>query len=342
MSCRTWLTFICLLMIIASAEGLCHWDVEVTPAPGMERCRGNYDSRQNPWPRLPTDAEIETAKEDYLAFLMEGDDQRRIDGVNVAKFHTCEGSWVNRVEMQVDWSWWWSSIAAEPGEGEWKPAISYTFLVYSPGSDEFEFVATTIPSVYFLGMSGDTVQGFATGSCSGGGTTGSSGGSSPPESDDGLPWVVIVGALAVLGAAGFAGAKLLGGKKKTAAAGKPEEKKKKKEQEKVRYILQLSTDRLTVTADATAHLTVTAWKIIGDTPSAPAPEAAITLTIPPEDRGLSVQPPSGQGTVEASVSLVSQVSRNPVTITVTASAGKSSISSTVTVEIPADYVMEFF
>jgi UDP-N-acetylmuramoylalanine-D-glutamate ligase len=46
--------------------------------------------------------------------------------------------------------------------------------------------------------------------------------------------------------------------------------------------------------------------------------------------------------VEASVALVSQVAKSPVLITVTATAGKSSVTAQVTVEIPAEYLMEFF
>jgi hypothetical protein len=121
-----------------------------------------------------------------------------------------------------------------------------------------------------------------------------------------------------------------------------EKKKKEKEPEKVRYILQLSKDRVTITPEATAHLKVTAWKIVGENPPAPAPEAGITLTLPAGNEGLSIQPASGTGSVETSIALVSQVSKSPVSITVTASAGKSSVSAQVTVEIPAEYLMEFF
>ena len=81
---------------------------------------------------------------------------------------------------------------------------------------------------------------------------------------------------------------------------------------------------------------------MGTSPPAPAPEAAITLTVPAGNEGLSVQPASGTGSVEASVALVSQVAKSPVLITVTATAGKSSVTAQVTVEIPAEYLMEFF
>jgi hypothetical protein len=319
-------------------SALCHWAPEVTPPQGVPPCSGYLDSHQQPWPRLPTDAEIETAKGDYLAYLLEGDEVRRIDEVKVVKYHTCEGTWVNHVDMEVKYSWWWVSIS---GEGEWKPLVDYTFLIYDPAHNRFEFVLDIGVSPYFLGFITNAVQGFATGSCSSGGgaVPTSSGGSVSPESDDNS-WIVIIGAIAVIGGGLAIGAKKLAGGK-----GKPDsgdKKKKEKEPEKVRYILQLSTDHLTITPEAPAHLKVTAWKIVGENPPAPAPEAGITLTVPAGNEGLLVQPVSGNGSVETSVALVSQIAKSPVLITVTASAGKSSVSAQVTVEIPAEYLMEFF
>jgi len=338
MSCRTWLFLLCFLLVITPANALCHWAPEVTPPPGVPPCSGSYDSRQQPWPRLPTDTEIETAKEEYLAYQLEGSERRRIDSVVVAKYHTCEGTWINHVDMEVKYSWWWESIT---GEGEWQPSAAYTFLIYDPGSNRFEFVLDIGVSPYFMGLRTDAIQGFATGPCSSGGgaVPTSSGGSAAPESDDNS-WVVIIGAIAVIGGGLAIGAKKLAGGKGKQPSG--EKKKEKKEQEKVRYILQLSADRVTVTPAAPAHLTVTAWKIVGTSPPAPAPEASITLTVPAGNEGLSVQPASGTGSVEAGIALVSQVAKSPVLITVTASAGKSSVSAQVTVEIPAEYLMEFF
>ncbi|HPA07893.1 MAG: hypothetical protein KA094_01430 [Methanoregulaceae archaeon] len=340
MSCRTWLFLLCFLLVITPANALCHWAPEVTPPPGVPPCRGYPDSLQQPWPRLPTDTEIETAKEEYLAYQLEGSERRRIDSVVVAKYHTCEGTWINHVDMEMKYSWWWESVT---GEGEWQPSTAYTFLIYDPARNRFEFVLDIGMSPYFLGFITNPVQGFATGSCSSGGgavVPTVSGGSVAPESDDNS-WVVIIGAIAVIGGGLAIGAKKLAGGKGEKDT-REKKKKEKKEPEKVRYILQLSTDRVTVTPDSAASLKVTAWKIVGTSPPAPAPEAAITLTVPAGNEGLSVQPASGTGSVEASVALVSQVAKSPVLITVTASAGKSSVSAQVTVEIPAEYLMEFF
>jgi len=341
MSCRTWLFLLCVLLVITPANALCHWAPEVTPPPGVPPCSGSYDSRQQPWPRLPTDTEIETAKEEYLSYLLagEGDERRRIDTVQMAKYHTCEGTWINHVDMEVKYSWWWESVT---GEGEWQPSADYTFLIYDPGHNRFEFVLDIGVSPYFLGFITNAVQGFATGSCSkGGGAVPPtvSGGSVTPESDDNS-WVVIIGAIAVIGGGLAIGARKLAGGKGEKDTG--EKKKKEKEPGKVRYILQLSNDRVTVTPDSNARLKVTAWKIVGENPPAPAPEAAISLTIPAGSEGLSVQPASGTGSMETSIALVSQVAKSPVPITVTATAGKSSVTAQVTVEIPAEYLMEFF
>jgi hypothetical protein len=97
-----------------------------------------------------------------------------------------------------------------------------------------------------------------------------------------------------------------------------------------------------VTPDARASLTVTTWKIVGDNPPVPAPEAAITLTVPPGNGGLSVAPAAGQGSLTATLSLAAPVERSPVLLTVTAAVGKSAESAQVRVDIPQEYIMEFF
>jgi hypothetical protein len=235
--------------------------------------------------------------------------------------------------MKVDASWWWESSTGM--EGEWRPGSESSFLIYTPGRNAFEFVFTHVPSAYFSGMYSDTVQGFSTGACS----LGSTGTGPAPPPEDETPWTVIIGAGALIGAGLVLGAKKLGAKGKPA----PDDKKKEeREEEKVRYILQLSTDHLTVTPETAARLKVTAWKVVGTRPPAPAPEAAIALSVPAGNEGLSVRPASGTGSVEAVVALTSAVSTSPVVITVTASVGKSAESAPVTVEIPAEYLMEFF
>jgi len=152
---------------------------------------------------------------------------------------------------------------------------------------------------------------------------------------DGI-WIVIIGMLVILVGGLALGTKKFGKQKNSE---KIDERNKK---EQIRYILQLSTDRVTVTPDSPAKLEVTAWKVVDSRPPVPAPEAAITLAITAGNEGLSVTPTSGTGSVQATITLLSQVSKSPVLVTVTASAKNSSVSSQVTVEIPAEYLMEFF
>lgn len=333
---QTWLVLISLLLIVTPACAVCYWDPEPAPPPGETPCTGDRDSSQNHWTRLPSDAEIGNAKEEYLSYLVKNDGTgQRIDEVTVAKYHVCEGgSWVNHVEMEVDASWYWQSSSGT--ESEWRPYTSDTFLIYNPGRDTFEFAWTRVSSPYFSGLYTGTVQGFATGACSTGSTRT---GSSPQPDDDNNTWIVIIGAAAIIGAGAVIGAKKLGAKGKTI----PEKKKKEENgEEKVRYILQLSSDHLTVTPDTPASLKVTAWKVIGTRPPAPAPEAAITLAAPAGGGGLSIQPASGTGSVEVVIALANGVRTSPVIITVTAAVGKSAESAPVTVDIPAEYLMEFF
>jgi len=338
---RAGLCLLCLLLIAPAANALCHWDPEVTPPPGLTECTGSYDSVQKPWPRLPTDAEIDSAKEAYVTYLQE--QNKRIDEVEVVKFHTCEGRWVNHVEMEIHWSWWWESITG--GEGEWKNDVSHTFLTYTPEKEAFEFVLTFSPSPFFSGMYGDPPMGFALGDCADAPATASTAQGSPtpapPEDDGEIPWVVVVGALAVLGAAGFAFAKLLGGRKKTGKKDNKEEKKKEEPEEKVTYILQLSSDRLVVGPEQPAPLSVSVWKREGNSAPQPAPGASITITAPPSS-GILVGPPAGASPLTTTVSAEGAAPSTPVILEVVASVGGTSTRATVTVEVTGESRMEFY
>ena len=78
------------------------------------------------------------------------------------------------------------------------------------------------------------------------------------------------------------------------------EKEKEREKEKVQYILQLSTDSITVESEKPGDFTVTVWKKVGTQPPQGAPEAEIRLT-PPTGAGLIVNPSVGQGQMSVQV-----------------------------------------
>ena len=339
---RAWFCLLCLVLIAPSAHALCHWDPDTTPQPGIRECEGSHEDYDPEWPRHPTDAEIESAKEDFLAELKGGEARTRIDDVKVVTFHTCSGNWTNHVEMRVGFTTWWESIT---GEGKWVQGYDETFLVYTPGSKAFEFVRTRVPSAYFSGMYGDPPQGFARGPCADAPATTSTvrgAPTPPPPDDDGeIPWVVVIGALAVLGAAGFAGAKVLGGRGKDGERETKEEKKKDEPEEKVTYILQLSSDRLVVGPEQPAPLSVSVWKREGNSAPQPAPGASITITAPPSS-GVLVGPPAGASPLTTTVSAEGAAPSTPVILEVVASVGETSTRATVTVEVTGESRMEFY
>ncbi|MEM2124275.1 MAG: hypothetical protein QXL43_02935 [Methanolinea sp.] len=153
---------------------------------------------------------------------------------------------------------------------------------------------------------------------------------------------MVIGALVVIGAGIGIGAQVVGRQKAKRAASSRKREQKKEEEENVRYILQVSADHVTVTPDSPALLRVTTWKIVGESPPVPAPETTITITVPPGSEGLSVSPSTGAGSVESGISISSPVEKSPVLLTVTAAVGTSSVSTQVRVEIPREYIMEFF
>jgi len=353
MRSRLLLTLLCFLLIIAPAHAVCNWDREDTAAyPGIADCTGTLDSGQ--WPRLPTDTEIASAKEVYLAWLQqEGDSTRRIDDATVVKFHYCEGgNWQNHVDTRVAYSWWWQSTT---GEGEWQSGETDTFLIYTPGSRTFEFVATSVPSMFWFSPSSYT-QGFATGPCSGGSgaaTVTQGGNANPPADEAEFPWVVVIGALGALGAAGLVGAKVLGGKKGSAATTPPvmikkpapsgeKTEKEESKQGEVSYILQISpTDTINVGTKKPGSFSATVWKVnAGGTPAL-AGNAVISLTVPAQAPGLSVTPGSGMGSVTVNVSLEQPAGIDRTKIKVNASVGGKGISAFVTVNFDAETKIEF-
>lgn len=164
----------------------------------------------------------------------------------------------------------------------------------------------------------------------------------PPKSDD--TWILVIGAIAVIGVVG--GALVLTKKKPPAPTPvekpliKPKEVKKKEEKKPSRYILQLSTDRLSVEPGKPANLVVSVWKQVGSQPPQRAPEAAISLTVP-ADSGLLIIPSSGQGELRAQISGGDTMNSGEFPLTVTASAKGSTQEATVMVTVKEDYVMRF-
>ena len=145
----------------------------------------------------------------------------------------------------------------------------------------------------------------------------------PDEPD--TPWILVIGAIGVLGVGAVIGAKLLGGKKPApvtpgTAGQKDEKEKEKKKEESVTYILQLSANDVSVTPDEPVSLSVAIWKKVGDSPPVPEPGAVVTVENP-ADSGLLVTPLTGNSPLKAEIALAGEMKRPSVILGITATAG---------------------
>jgi hypothetical protein len=151
---------------------------------------------------------------------------------------------------------------------------------------------------------------------------------SGPEPE--FPWVVVVGGLAAVAAAAVLISQILKNKPK-----------KKGQQPLEVYILQISKDNLTVSPKKNDSFTATAWKITESGGTLPAPSAFIQADTPVNVTGLSVTPPSGNGSLTSIVSLTNYAGPGSAVITVTASGGGGRISAKIMVKIEAEAEIEF-
>ncbi len=154
-----------------------------------------------------------------------------------------------------------------------------------------------------------------------------------------VPWLPVVGGLALVAAAAALLIKGLGKKK-------PEEKKpvqkEKKDEGPAGYILQITpSDSVVVSTKKSGGFTATVWKVDRAGTTAHAPGASIRVTPPPGVPGLTVAPLSGMGSVSVTVSLSRPASVDRAMIQVSASAGGGGTSADVTVNFEAETGIEF-
>lgn len=160
----------------------------------------------------------------------------------------------------------------------------------------------------------------------------------PPEGDN--TWVVVVGAIGVLGAGAVAGAKILGAKKPAPETPEKGSEKEKKKKEPVTYILQLSASHLSVTSEQPASLSVAVWKKEGDKPPVPEPGAVITVVNPPAS-GLSVTPSTGNSPLQAEIAQAGDDKEPSVVLGITATAGGTTKKAEITVDVSSGTRIEF-
>jgi hypothetical protein len=186
------------------------------------------------------------------------------------------------------------------------------------------------------GASGSTTQPVPTG---------------PGDSEE-VPWGLVVGvggAAAVVAAAAAAAIKAAANKNKpkgkTAATPNKAQTKEKKSEPKqpVVYVLQLSSDHLTVTENAPAPLTVQVWKVDPKTKTCQTASEAVIDASPPS--GLPMLQLSGRpspGRLDCQLQLGGPVQISQAVLQVRAQAGGSSHGADVRLTFDSPITMEFF
>jgi hypothetical protein len=188
------------------------------------------------------------------------------------------------------------------------------------------------------------------------GLAGESGNSRAPNKEgvpdtEGTPWKLVVGlgagaalaigALAKAMAAKAAAAKTIAATAARKSAGNNE--KKEDPDRAVGYILQLSTNQLTLKTGAPAALAVTVWAAKADGSHSLAADAQIQLTPSINLVGLRIEPSSGTGRLQSTILWGGGRAPSPsMTLMVTATAGGGTYSGSVSLALEiAQIVYEF-
>ncbi|MFW6115628.1 MAG: hypothetical protein ACOC7Y_01040 [Chloroflexota bacterium] len=105
------------------------------------------------------------------------------------------------------------------------------------------------------------------------------------------------------------------------------------EEPETRYVVQVSSQEVTVSPKEPASLALKAWKTVGGRPWAPAPEVDIGLDFQPPVPGLEVSPERGSGEMQADISVDEDVLAGVRTLVVTGIAPEARTSAQVQVEV---------
>ena len=333
------------ITIMIPANAVCWAGTMYEEESGLLKCTGTlnkYENGKASWPRLPTNTEIESARQDFEQYWRAQKQKNpayfgELPTYITKKRHECKNGIpinnVNVIGVRDDYF--------DDGYG----------LVYNPSRDNFEFlVSFNPPLVHPISELNnyDYFNGWATESTCGYKGPGSS--QVPPE--DNIPWVVVIGAIGALGVAAVAGAKVLG--KKPPAPQKPSTPREKEKEKKkpVQYILQFLPESLAKTAVAgvvhlqagpgeSASFTVVVKKRLQDGTITSAPEAQISIVPKPGTEGISVAPSRGSGQVSCTVSVDKNVTAETGELVVSVTGAGGGFSTNVIVDIDQNYRVEF-
>lgn len=150
-----------------------------------------------------------------------------------------------------------------------------------------------------------------------------------------LPWQVAAGAAAAAAAAvAIAGA--APGRKTTDDGARP-----RNPDETVGYVLQVNDRSFRVAAGAPAVLEATAWRVTALGALLPAPEATVSVQVPPTNPWLRVSPAHAAGSLRSQIALAGQPTSEQATVTIVGTAPGSQVVESVAVTAEAMH-LEFF
>jgi hypothetical protein len=142
----------------------------------------------------------------------------------------------------------------------------------------------------------------------------------PPTDNTGIPWTIVIGALAGTAALGALVIGMI--RAATQRLGRPPEAN-----ETAGLILQLSSAEFRLVEGAPARLRATAWRVMGNGLPELASDAVISVQPPAPSSGVTVTPLSGQGDVFFTISRIGAGSKMPVTFQVSAATTESASPS---------------
>lgn len=103
--------------------------------------------------------------------------------------------------------------------------------------------------------------------------------------------------------------------------------------DEIRYVVQVSTPNLTLAPNQSQALSLKAYKSVNNSPWQPAPEVNISLSLTPQTPGVSLNPTSGSGEMQATVSAYEDAQPGSYQIVVTGTSPNAQTRAQVDLEI---------
>lgn len=105
------------------------------------------------------------------------------------------------------------------------------------------------------------------------------------------------------------------------------------EQPTIHYVVQVSSQSVTVTPEQSGALAIKAWKSVDGAPWTPAPEVQIGLSISPDSPDLQLSPRTGTGQMQVSLTVDEMAMAGMRTLTITGTAPAARTSAQVQVDV---------